>query len=513
MTVDAPAEGRPRAGRPRLLTARGGFPWLPHLAAALALVVLAGVLRAAPLGASSLWLDDAWVALVSRADSLGDLRLVSLTAPGFSLVLAGWMAATGGSAAAAQLLPFLFAAVAPGALYLVAARRGAPPVVAGAAGAFLAVAPLGIDFATRVKQYSLDALLGAALLGLGWWVAELPDERRRWAWLTGAGVAAMVLTAGVVPVALGALAAGGLAAWRGGSGARRLAVVSGAVFAGVGGAWWALVLRPAVNDALRTYWEGHYLQVDDGVATAVREVPRVLGDVLAAASPLPVWASAVLLAGGVTWLALRRRLVAALVVVPLLVGLVLAALQLAPLGGGRTDHHLFPVVALGMAFALEPTWRRRSVALGVAAALAVALAVTVPAPRPYPQEDLRPLVERLERELRSDDTVLVYPSAVWAYALYADLPIDVVADPGSIWRWRPEFLDPRVAVLRPHRDEPERYGPEVAAAVADAGDTVWLVASHHREDIGAIEAALRAEGLAPVDEWRERGARITRWER
>lgn len=483
-------------------------------AVAAVLVAAAALLRYEPVGVSSLWLDDAWVALVTRIDTLADLRLVGLTAPGFSLLLGGWLAVTGGSATAAQLLPFLFAVLAPGLLYVVAVRRGAPAVVAGLAGVLLVTSPLAITFASRVKQYPLDALLAVVLLGIGWWVAERPDLGRRWGALASGAVVAMLLSAAVVPVALGAFAAGGHTAWRDGSGARRNAALASAGFAAVGGAWWALVLRPAMTDALRTYWAGHYLDVDDGWVAAVADVPRVLGDVLTAASPLPVWASAVLLLAGLGWLAARRPVVAALVAVPLLTGLVLAALQLAPLGGGRTDHYLFPGLALGMAFALEPVWRaRRSVAVGVAAVLGVVLVVTAPAPLPYPEEDLRPLVERLDAELAVDDTVVVYPSAVWAYALYTELPVDVVDAPESVWRWQPDILDPRVAVLQPHRDEPERYASEVADAVADAGGVVWLVASHTRDDIRAIEEALRTEGFAPEETWREPGARLTRWVR
>lgn len=488
--------------------------WGRQAAVAAVLVAAAALLRHEPVGVSSLWLDDAWVALVTRIDTLGDLRLVGLTAPGFSLLLGGWLAVTGGSATAAQLLPFLFAVLAPGLLFVVGVRRGAPAVVAGLAGAFLVTSPLAITFASRVKQYPLDALLAVVLLGLGWWVAERPDLGRRWGTLAASSIVAMVLTAAVVPVAIGAFAAGGHMAWRDGSGARRNAAWSTGGFAALGGAWWLVVLRPAMTDALRSYWTGHYLDAEGGWLAAVADVPRVLGDVLAAASPLPVWASAVLLVAGVGWLAARRPVVAALVIVPLLTGVVLAALQLAPLGGGRTDHHLFPGLALGMAFALEPAWRaRRSVAVGVAAALAVVLFVTAPAPHPYPEENLQPLVERLDADLAVDDTVVVYPSAVWGYALYTELPVDVVDAPESVWRWQPDILDPRVAVLQPHRDEPERYAPEVAAAVADADGTVWLIASHTREDIRAIEEALRAEGFSPVETWREPGARLTRWER
>lgn len=488
---------------------------LLDLLVASALLVGGVLLRHRPLGPSSLWLDDAWVALGAvRADGIGEVVISGMTAPGFSVLLSGWLAVTGFSATAAQALPFLLAVVAAPVLYSAVVRLGGPRPVAVVAGAALVVAPLHVDYATRVKQYSLDTLAAVVLLALAWAVVNAPASSRRWIALTATAVVATVASASTVPVVVGAFAAGGIAALRTGRRALPVAVASGAVYAVVAGVWAVTVVRPAVNETLSEFWAGYYVELDEGVRAAVGSLALGLERLLVAVSPLPWGVSAVLVVVGLTWLAARRPLVAVAVVVPLVVAVAMAAVEAAPLGGGRTDHHLFASLALAMGFAVEPLHRLRAPAGWAAAgALVVALGLTASPAAGYPKQDVRPIAAEVDARIGEDDVLLVYRSSIWAYALYTDQPVELVETAEYLRRWGPAFGDDRVHVLGRFRDEPERHRSEVRSVVADldADASVWLLASHYQDDLGAIETYLDEAGLERVEEHQVEGARLTRW--
>jgi hypothetical protein len=163
----------------------------------------------------------------------------------------------------------------------------------------------------------------------------------------------------------------------------------------------------------------------------------------------------------------------------------------------------------GRAFArtLTPT-----VAATVAAGAVAALAFVAWPPARYPQEDVRPLVGTLEESVAEGDAVLVYSATRWAYALYTEGPLALVDDDSSLNGFDAVPLDPRVTILDPHRDEPARHGPAVAAAVA-AAERVWLLSSHETSDIAGVEAGLAAAGFERRATQERPGARLSRWER
>lgn len=498
---------------------RDGGGWLPALDGT-AVVVLASAalwLRLPELGPSSLWQDDAWVVLgATRADGLGEVALSGVTAPGFSVLLSGWLAVAGDSSTAAQLLPLVFAVVASPVLYLVAHRLGAHRVVAGVTALALAVAPVHVQYATRVKQYSLDTLLAVVLLGLAWSIVDAPSSRRRWVTLTVTSVVAMVISASVLPVVAGAFAVAGLTGLRAGGAARRRAIVAGCTYGVVALLWALAVLAPTMNVPLTRFWSDYYLEVDDGVAPFVGSVglavSRMLGDV----SDVPVLAGALIVVG-FAWLVARRPWVALGLAVPVLVSVLMAAFHMAPLGGGRTDHHLLPSLVIAMGFALEPIIRLGpSLAATLASgAVAAVLAASASPPPPYPQQDLRPLSDAIDRHLGSDDTVLLLRPAEWLFGLYSDQPVEIVEDRDFIRGWRPAFPDPRVRVLGGHGTRPQRFRPEVGAAVDDLdGDgSLWLLLVPTGEGGAVVEDQLGREGLEVVEERRTSGGRLTRWVR
>ena len=482
-----------------------------HIAATVVLAVAAGWLRAEPLGPSSLWLDDAWVALVSKTQGPGDTFLIGLTGPGFAFLLKGLLGAVGFSETAAQFLPFTFSVVAPPLLYLAAVHRGVHVAGALVAAGLLLVSPVHMEYATRVKHYSMDSLLAVGLLWLAWGLVVHPTPRR-WGWFSAAGLAAVVMSAGVAPVVVAGFAAGGVAALPRGRSMVAMAALAAAVWTLLAGAWYAVVLRPAITPAIRGYWADRYVVLDGGAGPAVASLGSGLRLLLEGFASVPAVVTGLVLAAGAVVLIRRHPAGLVLLAAPVVVVAGLAIAQLAPLGGGRTDSALYPGLALLagiVASAAASRWPR--IAVGGALCATAGLLLVAPRPQAYPAEDVRPLVAHVEQLWEPGDVLLVYPSTIWSYALYTQRPVAIVADAANAWGFRPQVNDGNVVLLQPSREDPSAYSPAVAQA-ADASGTVWFLSSHRRPDARVIEQQLSSSGRIPGPSVRRPGARLTRWD-
>lgn len=485
------------------------------VAAVLALV--AALVRLPALGPSSLWLDDAWVALVARADGPADVWRVAVTAPGHTVALATWLRTVGFSETAAQLPAFAAGALGPAVAFVVARRLGRSRPAALLAGALLLSAPVHVAMSGRVKPYTLDAVLSLLVVAGAWaLVTRIRAARggddpagpatRTWAVAVGAGAVAVMVSAALAPMVAGAVLAVGRATRRSPTlRARWLAATAalGVLLA----AWWLAVLRPSIRPGLVAYWAPHFLDTS-GPAEFARDLGASLVRLLdgAVAVPWPLTLAVVLVGAGV--LAVRDRVALVLLTAPFGVMIVLATLQRAPLGGGRTDTFLFPLVALLVAAAVDVAPRGRPAV--ATATIVVALAAVVlgfARPPTYPAFDVRPLVAAAES---SGAPIVVYPSARWAYALYTTHDVTLVDDPDEATGFDVEIAG--VAVLPPHRDDPTAYAAEVSTATAGRDEVVFVV-SHPGPDVGAIEAAFRAAGFESVDVERRDGAKSIRYRR
>lgn len=482
---------------------------------ALGLVVLAAVLRARSLGPSSLWLDDAWVALASRAD-LAELPTVGATALGFAAVEWALAAVAGSSSLVLQLVPFVAGILGPAAVYVVARSHDAARWAAVAAAALLVTSPVSITYAGRVKPYSLDTLLALLVVAAAWRVLERPADGRRAAWLGVAAVVALVVSGATALTVAPAVAVVAFSARRSPGGP---ALRAGAGIGAFGGMWWLLVLRPATSDGLRDYWSDFFPSTNGGPAGVVTDLGGLLVDLIRGFTVVAPWPALVGLAACVALVARRRPLVAALLAGPTVTTAIAATLQIAPLGGGRTDAHLYGSLALLVAVGLHEGGRSLArahpitvVAPATAGALAAALMLVAWPPPRYPAEDVRPLVTILEESVVAGDAVLVYSATRWAYALYTSGAVGLVDDESSLNGFDVVPRDPRVTILDPHRDDPARHAPAVAAAVTDAA-RVWLLSSHETPDIAGVEAGLVAAGFERRATVERRGARLSRWER
>lgn len=499
----------PPTDQPRLAT-RG------VVAAGLALTALAWWVRAAPLGPGSLWLDDLWVVAPSQAGSLGDALDMLVTTPLFTVVVNVVYGTAGPSSIAAQLVPFLAGVLGPVAALLVARslRWSWPAAVVTAV--VVAVAPEHVVHSTRVKQYTLEVLIGLAAVALSW--RSVRTGSRPWP-LAGLAAVATVVSASAGVYAGSVLAATTLVQLvdhRSGPRDRRPAVDPGGqnmvvpalAFGGFALLWWAGYLRTHVPDGLRDYWRADFLDTGDYLGDLGASLDRMADGFLPLA---PAW----------PWLALAAAVVAvvrprfALVLAtPVVAAILLATLELAPLGTGRTDIHLLPSAALVAGAAVDVLARRvPTAALPAGVAVSVLLvggfAVRDLRPTAYPAFDVRALIEEAERT--GDGRIVVYPATRWAWAVYGAggfEPVDADNETGFDVR----ITAPDVTVLGPHRDDPARYAAELDRATAGA-DRVTFVASHWREDIAAIESWFATAGWTEDRRLERPGARLVEWRR
>jgi hypothetical protein len=489
--------------------------WIVDGALVAVLVVLAAWLRLGPLGPSSLWLDDAWVALASRTEGLTELRYVGFSAPGFAVLLWAWFRLVGFSELTAQALPFAAGILAPGLGFLVARRFGWHRAAATVGGLVLVASPMAVDYATRVKPYTIESVLALGLLALALHLLREVAAPRRWAAFVAAAALATTISAFLAPYAAAGLAAGLVRARTEGD---RLAVsrglAAGLAYGAFAGAWYLAVLAPAVTTSVSAFWSGHFLVLTEGVGPAVDSVTSAATGVAVGLVALPAGLTVLALLGGAVSVAFRRSDHAVLLVVPSVVAVLLAALQLAPLGGGRTDIYLYPSLALLLAGGADglvrvlPGWATWVVPGAVLATLGIgAEPVTA-----YPAQDVRPLVAELEQRRQPGDALLVYPATMWAYALYTSDDLALEADPVSAWGFAPVFDDERTYVLPRGRDDPGAYTPTVEQ-LGEREQRVWLLASHWRDDYEDLREQLGRAGFEQVELQERPGARLSAWER
>ena len=518
---DAAGEGSGREA------AGAGVQRALDLGVVVALLGLSLWLRWPALDPSSLWLDDAWVALVHRTSGVDELRFVGFAAPGFAAMLKGWFALVGYSELAAQVPALVAGVVAPVVAYLIARWRGWHRAGAVLGAVALAVGPIAVTYATRVKQYTTEGLLGLVLLALALWLLDDRTDHRRWATFVLVGAVGTVVSAFLAPTVAAGLAAVLVAGLRAGDRRTVQRAVAWGLLYGVGAlAWYAVVLAPAVTSSISGFWADDFLDLGDGFPVFISSLLGAGREVAAGALPLPGAVGLLLVALGVLAVVVGRGPeprpeLLVLLLTPAVMAVVLAMLQLAPLGGGRTDLFLYPSLSLLLAAGADAGIRlaarhaKPSAAAASLAAVAIVAALLVAAEPvgPYPRSDVGPLVSQMEASAGPEDALLIYPATMWAYALYTEGDISLEPEARSAWGFAPRFVDERVRVLPPGREDPDAYLPTVEALHDEREEVVWLLVSHWREDLERLREQLEAVGFTGRDIAVRDGARLERFER
>lgn len=466
-------------------------------AVVLVLAGVAAVLRWAALAPDSLWLDDAWAALAHRAGSLREVALTGLTSVGFQGVLKAWFSLVGFSELRAQAIPFLAGLAAPGMLHLVLHRSARLPRSAAAVGgALLVVSPVLSIYSTRVKPFTLDAVLVIALLWTGIRLWRSCGGRGDWMLHTGVALVGTVLSAVTAVAATGGFAAGVL---RSRGRAARWAVASVAAYGAFAGIWWAGALREtATNETLRRWWQAREVFAS-GPADLLGLYARVGPALVRVEGFLVMGAVAACLAVAV-W---RRRDLAVLVAVPLAGAGLLSVIGLLPLGGGRTDAYLLPLLATMVAAALPAGLAHAWWAAGLALLVASPLLL----PRiTYPDQPAREVVARLVQAAEGSDAIVVLGVSQYPIGLYWPGVVGLVPESGVGTGFSVRFADPRVTIA----GAPWSPGPAAATVRTSAVRTrTWVVATRSPGRVREVVRTVVAAGSVEIrSEWSSGAARL-----
>ncbi len=472
-----------------LRASRGGRARYPDAVALGLLAVVAVGLRAPLLSSHGLYRDDAWPALATRSGLSQSLR-IGVTAPGFEMFLRLWVGLS--HATVWAQVPALVASVtAVVGVYLVARRIGCRPPAALVAGAVLALSPVSVLYATRLKQYSVETALAVGIVALALWAAREPSALR-WAALVAAAAAAGAFSVPLVSVGGLALAWVGWRRWAiaraaddgGGAPVVRTLVGLGAfaVFAAIE----ALVVLGSVPPSLRRLWTINYVDLS-GPGPALISTIRILDAFMAGLVYRHGPTGALMLGAVVVGALAFRRDVGLLVLGPLAAGVALAAAHRAPLGGGRVDEYLYPGVALASAMAVQKVLDlpglRSIPPMATGAALGCAVVVfAMTAGRaqvrlnPYPGDDMAALQGRLSSQAEPGDGVVVSPFSRYPWALYSRLRPRVVLTRGLPTNVLVISKDPDVLIM-PREYVEDGYDASVAVRFAVDRPRVWYVAT------------------------------------
>jgi mannosyltransferase len=367
---------------------RPGSGWRGDAAVAVALTLLAAVIRLPTLAQQSFWLDEGYTERLVRMSLTGMLHTIPRTesTPPLYYALAWvWTRVFGYSGLGLRSLSAV-AGIATIPVAWAIARRLSGPRAAGIAGLLLTVSPLMVWFSQEARSYALATLLStiSVLCVVGW-----QQERRR-GWLIGWAVSAALGLATHYFVAFVVAPELALLWWRAPRTDRRLAATSALVLAA------AVALVPL---ALAQRGTGHADYIAQGsLGTRVLQVPKQL--LLGYASPAQlvtaVLAAASLLAGAV-WPLARAAATRRRALTPLLVGVAgaLVPVALALVGIDFLDtRNLLPVlpplaVAAAVGFAACDGWRRGRVLSTTVVVISLAVVVLVDLSPRYQRDDWR----------------------------------------------------------------------------------------------------------------------------
>ncbi len=420
--ISAPAPAPPAWARH--LDALLARPWLPW-----ALVAFGALLRIVRyLSQHALEVSEAELALNVLPRTLGEalapLHYDQAAPAGFValLIIAKDLFGPGELALRA---PAFAASLVSLPLFVLLARRVLRPAGVSIATAIFAAAPLLVYYGSFAKQYESDALatIVLALLAL-----RVLDERRAAIFVFAiAGAASIWLShpASFVVAGTGcALAALAFAS----RDTRRLARLAacGVVFAASFAGFLAASDRGAArNDFLLGYWQAGFLPLPPrSLADRRWFLDRGIGVLEDPGAFFPAGAAAFSLLAGIVFLLRERRDAALLLLAPVPFLLAASALRLYPVHG-RLVVFLLPIVVVFVAAGADGVRRAAERTPALAALLLVLLlfdplaseAKKLLAPPRF--EDPRPLLERLSREARPDDSIYVYYDAQFAWRYYA----------------------------------------------------------------------------------------------
>ena len=417
------------------------------VAAVAAIAVRAAMARLPGWNPESLWADDLVYAAIVRSQDLWSMLTVPIhLAPGPFLIWRGLYALFPDPEWSLQLLPFACGIASIPVMALVVHSVTRDYGLAILAAALTALNPLLAHYTVFVHQYPFVFLVTALFLLAAAHVLRNPDafSLRLFGWMTlGGGVAAFFSVTSVFisfpTVNLGAALA--LRGWRRDR-ARTIRILLSAVAFNAAVLAAYLFLRARSNEIVRggRFSAGFMplMSVDSAWDFLARNGRRMLE------LGLPSWGQGELtnpvtfswplpfLALGLVWLLARRptRFLGLVILAFYAAFVTSSALQIYPLGTGRTDIFAFPLsiclFAVGLHLATQALPVRRLIRLAVAI-LVMAVAVTRPLHVEYFDVDDVHLVDDLTANLQPEDSLILSPTGAFLVAFYGDWPVTISA--------------------------------------------------------------------------------------
>ena len=411
------------------------------------IAVRAAMARLPGWNPESLWADDLVYAAIVRSQDLWSMLTVPIhLAPGPFLIWRGLYALFPDPEWSLQLLPFACGIASIPVMALVVHSVTRDYGLAILAAALTALNPLLAHYTVFVHQYPFVFLVTALFLLAAAHVLRNPDafSPRLFGWVTlGGGVAAFFSVTSVFisfpTVNLGAALA--LRGWRRDR-ARTIRILLSAVAFNAAVLAAYLFLRARSNEIVRggRFSAGFMplMSVDSAWDFLARNGRRMLE------LGLPSWGQGELtnpvtfswplpfLALGLVWLLARRptRFLGLVILGFYAAFVTSSALQIYPLGTGRTDIFAFPLsiclFAVGLHLATQALPVRRLIRLAVAI-LVMAVAVTRPLHVEYFDVDDVHLVDDLTANLQPEDSLIVSPTGAFLVAFYGDWPVTITA--------------------------------------------------------------------------------------
>jgi len=449
--------------RPSLL----GFDALDGLVL-VALVAAASWTRRYGLPDDGLWFDDSWVGAGPVKGSASQLLIVQSGHPGFSALLMGVSRIWNGSSVLGGPA-FVAGILGPVALYLVVRAIGFARPIGALVAAALVVADVPILYAGRVKTYTIDLLIVAAIM------LVLPRVVRvTWRWRMAIGwTAAAFIVGSVSGFAMAATATAALVVvahsrsdlrYRlGALGAQALAQYS-----------LVQILHARSNledlEASQEIYDGH-LEWEWNPISFVGQVLRHLRRIAVVYPGGTKWSTLLLAVVAVAGLALasltgrvRVRYAGALMLVTF-AGAFFSVLPFGPddwywkdsglppnplSRGERGSIWLVPAIAIGLAAALHlvrrlvATGTRRRTAFDVvlwAGAAGLVLFGLGTTPPRYPLPGNASATAYIESELTDGDVVLLTSTSIYSFLVETTLATELHATPDRHIGYTPEFTD------------------------------------------------------------------------
>jgi hypothetical protein len=489
------------------------------------------------LGARSLWLDEAWVAL-SVVKGQSDPSALNTLPIAFFALLEASARVLGPSEIGLRFPSLVLFALGIGATAVLARYMYGRALEGMLAGLFLATDYAAVTYAREVKPYTADIFFAALIPVLA--LAVETRSTLRWWIIYGVALSIgplfsftslLVATSSAVYLLLPSVFPRPLPR------SRRLLIwfATHAIAGCFVGAYVLIFARSQRTDGLLSYWKSGFPPADgffSVLAWSVHEYLRLFPVFFTSVAVSSVGdrivqiTAVVLVVSGCARLARWRAAYLVLLLGPAALLLPAALLHMYPFDpglGGRLILYVLPAVSVLMAGALGAAirwngrldWQRRAIATG---AVLVALTFVgrglygVLADPEYaivPKEELRDLIATdLVPNLQAGDAIYVYYGAVDAFEYYApQFRADMPDQETNLSLTNRNGI--HLAYGSAYWETPHNYGPEIISVVRQTGSKrVWIVLSHvwPGDELALTRSVRQCGSIGQV--WRQPGAAL-----